>query len=102
MSYPTISLKQLDGWIKQGKPMQLIDLRDAESYRQGHIMGAVNIPYEELTDYLDQLPKDRPLVCYCSRGGQSLLACRDLSRLGYQVINVANGFSYYRGEYFAV
>lgn len=97
MSYLTISQQQLDCMIRQGTPMMLIDLRDAVCYQQKHIMGAVNIPYENLMEHLHELPKDRPLVFYCCRGGQSMLACRDVGRLGYQVINVANGFSYYCG-----
>lgn len=100
MSYQTITLKQLDILISQGKLMELIDLRSPEAYRAGHIRGARNIPYEEIMDRLEELPNNRPLVFYCSRGGQSMVTCRDLSRMGYQVVNVANGFSSYRGAYF--
>ena len=101
MRYPTISLRQLDDYIRQDISMQLIDLRSFESYQAGHVKGAVNIPFEELNDRIDELSKDLPLVFYCSRGSQSLLACRDLAGRGYRVINVANGFHYYRGEFFA-
>lgn len=100
MSYTTITLKQLDTLISQGKSMELIDLRSPESYQAGHIKGAKNIPYEDIMDRLEELPRNRALVFYCSRGGQSMVACRDLSRMGYQVVNVANGFTSYRGIYF--
>ena len=101
MNYPTISLKQLDEYIRQGKSMQLIDLRSMESFRAGHIAGAVNIPFEQLSERTGELPADTLLVFYCTRGGQSMLACRDLAHMGYQVVNVASGFSFYRGEFFA-
>ena len=39
------------------------------------------------------------LVFYCARGGQSMMVCRYLARMGYSVLNVANGIAYYRGKY---
>jgi len=100
MTYPTISLRQLDDYIRQDIRMQLIDLRSPESYREGHVKGAVNIPFEELPERIGELSGEMPLVIYCSRGGQSMLACRDLTRLGYRSINVASGFNFYKGEFF--
>jgi len=101
MTYPTISLRQLDDYIRQDISMQLIDLRTPEFYREGHIKGSENIPFEELSERTGELSKEVPLVFYCSRGSQSMLACRDLTRLGYRSINVAGGFNFYKGEFFA-
>lgn len=100
MKYPTISFNQLDEYIRRNVNMQLIDLRSPEAYGAGHVKGAVNIPFEELPDRINELPTGMPLLFYCSRGGQSMLACRDLARMGYHVINIANGFKFYRGEFF--
>lgn len=99
MTFPTISLRQLDEWIRQGQKMQLVDLRDSASYEMCHIDGAVNIPMAELEERKEEISKDIPVVFYCSRGGQSMLACSNLGRQGYRVINVANGICCYRGRY---
>lgn len=100
MNFLTISFKQLDEMLHQGKEIQLIDLREPMAYREGHIKGAVNIPHKRLMDHIDELSKDKLLVFYCGRGSTSMLVCRDLSRLGFRTANVANGFHVYRGEYF--
>lgn len=101
MNYPTISMRELECWILCGKPMELIDLRDRKSYAYSHLKGAVNIPYEELEDMaeegvLDHCP-DVPMVFYCTRGSQSMLACNHLSARGYPVVNTAGGLAAYRG-----
>lgn len=48
-------------------------------------MGQHKLPYEELEQRLDELPKDYTLVFYCDRGAKSMLACRDLGRMGTAV-----------------
>ncbi|MBT9775871.1 rhodanese-like domain-containing protein [Clostridium sp. MCC353] len=99
MSFPTITLDELEYYLDQGRDMTVVDLRNRASYQMGHIKGAVNIPFNEIDYNLDRLPRDKMLVLYCSRGGQSLRASRYLSTMGYQPVNVANGITYYRGKY---
>ena len=48
-----------------------IDARDPKLYADGHIAGAMNIPFEKLPDYrkqLDALPKNQFIVLYCDGG----------------------------------
>jgi len=44
----------------------ILDVRDRESFAQGHIKGALCVPLSELRSLMAQLPKDRELVTYCS------------------------------------
>lgn len=97
--FTTVPIREVDQYIENGYDMVLIDLRNTASYERAHISGAVNIPFEELESRISELPKDRPLVFYCSRGGQSMMACRYLDRYGYRVVDLANGIAYYRGKY---
>ena len=97
--FKTIPISEVDYYIENGYDMMLIDLRNPASYKRAHISGAVNIPYEELEQRISQLPKDKILVFYCSRGGQSMMACRYLARMGYSVVDVASGIAFYRGKY---
>ena len=85
----------------------LIDLRDREEYAQGHIPGAVCLPYEELQRSIPslrewaELSRKRygraVLVVYCDRGNTSIRAARDLYHHGFYVKNVYGGISAYRG-----
>lgn len=97
--YDTIPSQYLDLWLEQGYSGRIIDLRDPESYLRGHIYGAENFPYDELMQEPDVLTGEQPLLFYCSRGSESLLACNYYSRLGYPVFNMGNGMNYYRGKY---
>ena len=91
-----ISGKMLDYYVDRPDTL-IIDLREPESYRKSHIRGAVNIPYEELSES-PPLPKEKILIFYCDRGGASLLLARQLAKLGYCTRSVIGGFGAYRGR----
>ncbi len=97
--FRTIPIWEVDHYIDNNSSLLLIDLRDRASYQNSHIMGAVNLPYEDRESWMNSLPKDKLLIFYCTRGGQSMIVCRYLEPIGYHVINVANGIAYYRGKY---
>lgn len=99
MNYPTITSLQLDQMLDDNIDFQLVDLRNRPSFQKVHIKSAINIPFQELEYHIDSLDQGKPIVMYCSRGGQSMLACNRLSSRGYQVINMAAGLNYYRGKY---
>lgn len=44
----------------------LIDVRDADSYLQAHIPGAMHIPLARIDGEIPYLPKDKPIVTYCT------------------------------------
>jgi rhodanese-related sulfurtransferase len=46
----------------------LIDLRTAEEFQAHHILGAVNIPIEELSDALSELPLETFIILYDNIG----------------------------------
>lgn len=43
-----------------------VDVRTQVEYERGHIMGAVWAPSEHILQKAAELPKDRPLVLYCT------------------------------------
>ena len=48
------------------KQVVLIDVRDPRSFADGHIPGAINVPMASVQSYLDTIPKDKPVVAYCT------------------------------------
>lgn len=72
----------------------LVDVREADEFRAGHIPGAVNAPLSRIADAA--FPKDKPLFLYCLRGSRSRQAAAILKRSGYQVRSIG-GISAYRG-----
>jgi rhodanese-related sulfurtransferase len=63
--------------------MLVIDVRDPHEFRAGHISGAWNIPLHRLQSRLDDLPRDRDILCTCNAGNRSGQATRRLNSLGF-------------------
>lgn len=45
-----------------------VDVRTADEYATGHIMGAINIPFEELESWIDLLPRGILMITYDETG----------------------------------
>ena len=54
-----------------------------ELEEHGMIPGAVNIPIDQLEARLAEVPKDKPIVTYCMRGGRASRAAETLRTNGY-------------------
>ena len=80
--FRTISVQQLEYLLDGERTFTLLDVREQREYEAGHLLGAVNLPYERLDEVEAEIPKDRPVVIYCAYGGQSLLAARELAGRG--------------------
>ncbi|MBG6181934.1 rhodanese-like domain-containing protein [Arthrobacter sp. CAN_A1] len=77
----------------------LVDVRSREEHATAHIQGSLNIPLEELTSRLADLPSSTIHVL-CGSGKRSSQAARTLRGHGYQTINVAGGITeWYRAGY---
>lgn len=62
----------------------LIDVREKSEYQSGHIPSAINIPLRKLSQNLDQIPRDRPVILSCSTGYRSAMGVMTLHLLGYE------------------
>lgn len=70
---------------------RLVDVRETQEFKQGHIAGAVNIPLSQIERRLNEIPKDKPVYLYCRSGMRSKQAAKLLSRHGYNEISQLNG-----------
>jgi len=46
--------------------LTIIDVRDVDSYKERHIPGALHIPLSYIAGEVPYLPKDKPIVTYCT------------------------------------
>ena len=73
-------------------PYTILSVRKAEDYAQGHIEGAVNIPYGPgIQDQLAGLPTDKPVIVYCYTGQSGSQTMTILRLLGYEAYNLNGG-----------
>jgi rhodanese-related sulfurtransferase len=91
-----------------GEQLVIIDVRDAASWDQGHIPGAVHLPAGEIPARLGELPPpqdDPDLVVYCWGPGcnGSTKAALALARAGYRSVReMIGGFEYWAREGLAI
>jgi rhodanese-related sulfurtransferase len=72
----------------------LLDVRTLGEYLQVRLAGARLIPIEQLPGRLGELPKDRPILVYCTVGARSSQVFRYLAGQGYpEVYNLYGGLS---------
>ena len=85
-----IDLETLRGLSGQAQPPLIVDVRQRNEYRAGHISGALNIELGELHDHLDGLPRELPIVTVCASGMRSTLAGSILQRDGRTGLQVVD------------
>src|SRR5947207_9651113 len=60
-----ITIDELDTLMKNGQAV-VIDVRNQASYDLGHIPGSRLIPAGEVLNHINELPRDKMIVTYCS------------------------------------
>ncbi len=94
---PEVSAQQVNELLKNnGKSPVLLDVRESDEWRQGHLEGALPLPRGFLEIKVESaLPnKEAPIIAYCAGGVRSLLAAKAMKEMGYQnVSSMAGGYA---------
>jgi len=88
-----IAPAELAKQIEQGSAPLILDVRSEEEYAAGHIVGAVNIPHDQLGGRLAELPssKTTEIVVHCERGRRAGVAEGVLAEAGYTNVRDLQG-----------
>ncbi len=100
----------MQAWLEAGLPVQslaqvsveelrdrlrdivVLDVRDPGEWQEGHIEGALHMPYYRVEQGLHELDGTRSLAVMCASGQRSSLACSVLQRYGFtRLMNVVGG-----------
>lgn len=71
----------------------IIDVRTEEEWNNGHIEGAVLIPYDQIGEKIGTIVRDKSqkIYVYCRTGRRSQIAKETLNKLGYKdVVNLGS------------
>jgi rhodanese-related sulfurtransferase len=77
----------------------IIDVRSREEFAQGHVPGAIQIPFEAIGGHVDEIPGSRqdPVVVYCGHGPRAWMAGAVLRWHGFTNVSyLAGHFSQWR------
>lgn len=80
--------------------VQLVDVRTAKEYLEGHIPGAQNIDVNapDFEEKIKVLDKKENVAIYCRSGRRSKMAANKLTAAGFKVIELNTGFLSWDGE----
>ena len=73
--------------LMKEKEYIIIDVRTKEEYEDSHIVGSINIPYDEIDENIT-LDKNKNIFVYCKSGNRSAIAYKTLNSLGYTVYDL--------------
>lgn len=87
-----ISPTVFENKLKAEKPL-VIDVRKKSEYQSEHVIGAINVPLNEINQHLAQFPKDEPFILHCAGGYRSMIASAILKQRGWDnFVDVIGGF----------
>lgn len=89
----SISPAALEQRIQAGTAPLILDVRTPQEYASGHIPGAVNIPYDQLSDHLSELGASHSdeIVVHCQSGHRASIAEGVLRKAGYTRVRDLEG-----------
>ena len=76
--------------------VQLVDVRGAEEYAEGHIKGSLNLDLKAegfVENAKQALNKDNTVAVYCRTGRRSKEAAKLLTLEGYNIVELNGGFT---------
>lgn len=119
---PELTVEELKQRLDRGDPLFVLDVRSPREFDRWRIEGVrgpavLNVPYTRIlatageddlakaaADYAaehlrDRLPRDRPVVAVCAKGGASAFVAEGLRSLGYEAANLRGGMAAWGDHY---
>ncbi len=85
-----LSVGELAGWMKSGKPHLLLDVRTVEERVTAKIEPSELLD-ESLRERLEAMDRTKTVVCYCHHGMRSQRAAEHLLRMGFMDVHNLQG-----------
>jgi len=85
MSYQRISIEDAKALIKD-EEITLIDIRDFNSFSNGHIQNAIHIEDVNIENFIQEKDKNKPILIYCYHGNSSQTAANFFYQNGFQQV----------------
>lgn len=90
----TIKVPDFFAKIDAGEEMLVLDIRQPDAYAEGHLKGAINVPYGmTIPESLSKIPDDVQLYIYCYTGQTASQTTALLNVAGKFATNVQGGYN---------
>ncbi len=88
---PATSVSELKNMLETRVPVEIIDVREPDEFAALHIANARSIPLGALWARQSAIPRDRPVVVYCTSDLRGEIAARELIKLGITNVRYLDG-----------
>ena len=91
--YEQITPEEAKKIMDSGEEHIILDTREQDEFDEGHIPGAILIPYTEIESKAEEMlpDKDAQILVYCRSGRRSKIAAESLAKLGYTNVKEFGG-----------
>ena len=91
--YEQITAEEAKKIMDSGEEHIILDTREQDEFDEGHIPGAILIPYTEIENKAEEMMPDKYslILVYCRSGRRSKIAAEALSKLGYTNVKEFGG-----------
>ena len=78
----------------------VLDIRPKKEFDTGHIVGAVNIPYDKVAARMGELEKHKAktIIVVDAQGQHSGTVCKELLKAGFTGAKLSGGIASWRGD----
>ena len=101
--YEQITPEEAKKIMDSGEEHIILDTREQDEFDEGHIPGAILIPYTEIENKAEEMitDKDKLILVYCRSGRRSKIAAESLAKLGYTNVKEFGGIIDWPYPYFS-
>jgi rhodanese-related sulfurtransferase len=86
-----VPAEEWESWVAWNHAV-VLDVREAREWDLGTLPGSLLVSMTELVERIDELPKDRPILCVCRSGSRSQQVAAYLTMNGFgDVANLSGG-----------
>ncbi|HEX6300839.1 MAG TPA: rhodanese-like domain-containing protein [Acidimicrobiia bacterium] len=91
-AFARVDAADWETWVRDNDAT-VLDIREPHEWELGTLTGAVLISQGDLVGRIDEIPRERPVLCVCRSGARSAHVAAFLAFNGYEAANMAGGMN---------
>lgn len=90
MTFTRVNIDQASQLLEEQDTI-VVDIRDTESFRDGHIPGSVHLTQDNLNNFIEKTERSAHILVVCYHGNSSQIVAEYLSGYGFGKVHSLDG-----------